>query len=728
MSKITSGLTTHQISADETGNSTKVLLTSAATYTGAWEDVTAFSTVAVAIKGNNATDGTLYIESSQDGGTTVNSVPYVVSDASFDLPHIWNVVETHIRIRYVNGTTAQTGHFQLQTKYSNSQQLGLLQEAGQVIDENTNVQVMKAVIAGETLDGNLEATGLYNNVSLLDNKALKTAIPPTVLFQRIRPVDPVIPSGSSITINPILNAEANVYDSGWISVSSYGGGSLVNIVSDVNLSVYVMNASDDQGNNIQGESVPTLNAIGGFSATVGAAFFDKYFRVVCVNTSGTTANEYSLRATGNQTAIPAVVTSIEQPVLGFYPAPITRSVAVGKNPNDTYINTPASGIADAMSTNTPLGIAGVFTTPWCPVESFGEIKVAMITDELVNTCLLQLSHDGVTIDTSLSLPPQPLGDSGNYGFIHALNPSLPYFRVVYTNGAVAQTLFKLTTTLLVASGNGFVGRATAVLDRYTDVKTSRVVNDPVDDRNFGLVNYQAQGRRFGTNKSVAASPETIWAGADNGGAALYTFPITAETLRVKAGGNVNDTSAGTGARTLTVYGLDDNWNEISETLTLAGASASAATTALFYRVNKVSIDTSGTYGGANTGVIVIENTTALQELAYVAAGEGNTSQCIYSVPAGKTLYMKKLNPQVSQNNSADISLYHIDNVDDFSAPYTSVRHLEWQVLDFTGTENVKFDTYPVFLEKNDIFFEGKKITGSGTAGVTIEFEFILVDN
>jgi hypothetical protein len=209
---------------------------------------------------------------------------------------------------------------------------------------------------------------------------------------------------------------------------------------------------------------------------------------------------------------------------------------------------------------------------------------------------------------------------------------------------------------------------------------------------------------------------------------IYVFPTTAETIRVKAGGNVFDTSAGLGARTITVEGLDDNWNEVSEVLTLAGASASSATTALFYRVNKVSVETSGIYGGSNTGVIVIENTTALEELAYVSAGEGNTSQSIFTVPAGKTLYLKKLNPQVSQNNSANISLYHVDNADDFSAPYTSVRHLEWQVLDFTGVENIKFDTYLKFDEKNDIYFEAQKETGSGTAGVTIEFEYVLVDN
>ena len=92
MGVITDSLVTHVISADETGNSTKVLLGAAGEFTGAWEDVTQHATAAVAIIGSLATDGTLYIESSQDGGTVVNSVPFTVPDTSFDLPHIWNVV------------------------------------------------------------------------------------------------------------------------------------------------------------------------------------------------------------------------------------------------------------------------------------------------------------------------------------------------------------------------------------------------------------------------------------------------------------------------------------------------------------------------------------------------------------------------------------------------------------------------------------------------------------
>lgn len=138
----------NEISADETGNSTKILLTAAATYTGAWEEVTNYTTVAVAIIGSLATDGTLYIEASQDGGTVVRSESFPVANATSDKPHIWNVVETHIRIRYTNGTTPQTGTFQLQTKYSNNQELGLLNSAGDTINADTALQIVKSVGTG----------------------------------------------------------------------------------------------------------------------------------------------------------------------------------------------------------------------------------------------------------------------------------------------------------------------------------------------------------------------------------------------------------------------------------------------------------------------------------------------------------------------------------------------------------------------------------------------------
>jgi hypothetical protein len=136
-----------------TANSTVVLLTSGATFTGAWEDVTNYTTVACAVLGSIATDGILYFDLSTDNGATFTSIPNMISDATFAVPRILNVVEQYVRIRYVNGTTAQTGTFSIQTKYSNGQELALLSSVDGSVTGETPTQVVKAVLVGVGPDG-----------------------------------------------------------------------------------------------------------------------------------------------------------------------------------------------------------------------------------------------------------------------------------------------------------------------------------------------------------------------------------------------------------------------------------------------------------------------------------------------------------------------------------------------------------------------------------------------
>lgn len=132
-----------------TANSTSGILASGATFTGTWEDVTKYSTAALTVLGSMVSSGTAYFDLSTDGGSTYTSVPNTVADASFALPRVLNIVESHIRIRYVNGDTAQTGTFSLQTKYSNAQPLGLLSSVGGSVTAETPASVHKTVHFGK---------------------------------------------------------------------------------------------------------------------------------------------------------------------------------------------------------------------------------------------------------------------------------------------------------------------------------------------------------------------------------------------------------------------------------------------------------------------------------------------------------------------------------------------------------------------------------------------------
>ena len=80
------------------------------------------------------------------------------------------------------------------------------------------------------------------------------------------------------------------------------------------------------------------------------------------------------------------------------------------------------------------------------------------------------------------------------------------------------------------------------------------------------------------HKFGRASVGTTYSPVTFGG--VYNTPQVAgaTTLRVKAG-DANDTAAGTGAREVTLIGLDETGAEVTEAVATAGAAASATTTA-----------------------------------------------------------------------------------------------------------------------------------------------------
>ena len=108
---------------------------------------------------------------------------------------------------------------------------------------------------------------------------------------------------------------------------------------------------------------------------------------------------------------------------------------------------------------------------------------------------------------------------------------------------------------------------------------------------------------FGFNSAVGTSAETMWTAG-----ATYTYPSTATALTVVSSSTDDDGSpAGTGARTVTIIGLDADYLEVSETVTMNGTT-NVTTTQTFLRVNEAYVATCGNTG-SNVGTITIANTT-----------------------------------------------------------------------------------------------------------------------
>ena len=136
---------------------------------------------------------------------------------------------------------------------------------------------------------------------------------------------------------------------------------------------------------------------------------------------------------------------------------------------------------------------------------------------------------------------------------------------------------------------------------------------------------------YGRAPAVVAATVSVW---PIGTAAVYTNPASASVLTIVSS-SANDAAAGTGARTIIIKGLDANYLEIEETVTLNGTT-NVLTIASFLRVHSMEVITVGS-GGVPAGNItaVITATT----YAIIPIGYTYSYNCNYTVPAGKTAYV-----------------------------------------------------------------------------------------
>jgi len=143
---------------------------------------------------------------------------------------------------------------------------------------------------------------------------------------------------------------------------------------------------------------------------------------------------------------------------------------------------------------------------------------------------------------------------------------------------------------------------------------------------------------FGYNPDVDTSRVTVWP---------YTgiLPLPAAALQMKvSSSSVDDTANGTGARTVFVAGLDANYNEISEIVTLNGQTA-VLTTQSFLHINNAYVATAGSGLSAAGDIYFGEGTVTagvpatVYDLIKFDYNQRITGS--YTIPAGYTGYVSQ---------------------------------------------------------------------------------------
>lgn len=135
--------------------------------------------------------------------------------------------------------------------------------------------------------------------------------------------------------------------------------------------------------------------------------------------------------------------------------------------------------------------------------------------------------------------------------------------------------------------------------------------------------------KFGYNSAISTAYEDVW--SPGGTLSLLS---AADTMNVSSASadDKGTPTAGTGARTIRLVGVDGSYNVITEDVTLNGQTA-VATTSSFLRVYRAYVLTAGT-GGVNAGAITIEDDGGSTTQCSIPAGYGQSEMAIYTIRAG----------------------------------------------------------------------------------------------
>lgn len=168
------------------------------------------------------------------------------------------------------------------------------------------------------------------------------------------------------------------------------------------------------------------------------------------------------------------------------------------------------------------------------------------------------------------------------------------------------------------------------------IKQLQATNSTAWEIALGEIDNATSIDKFGLNPSVGSSYETVWDGSN-----IYTYPSSAVTMTVTSAAGATDNGA-----EVTVIGLDANYVEVEETVTLAG-SGTATTTQTFLRVFRAYTsngqDVTDTVTIANGGVTYAQYSAEMQQ----------TLMAVYTIPADYVGYLVSGN--LSSQKDKDIT-------------------------------------------------------------------------
>lgn len=224
----------------------------------------------------------------------------------------------------------------------------------------------------------------------------------------------------------------------------------------------------------------------------------------------------------------------------------------------------------------------------------------------------------------------------------------------------------------------------------------------------------------GYNSGITTSAEPLW---DESTA--YTVLNTAMSSPYCVSTDANDTSAGTGARTIQVKGINSSYAAFTETLTMNGTSAVSLTNSTAQLINSVEVLTAGS-GGFNAGNIrcgtgTVTGGAPAVTHSFVGIGMNKSQASWYGVPANKTMICRDL-------SLASYGVTAAQTVQLFSDKYVNngiLKRSRLVALNQGGSSSVVLPGLLSYEEKTIVVF--RAFSAASTGPVTFFANCLLID-
>jgi hypothetical protein len=409
-------------------------------------------------------------------------------------------------------------------------------------------------------------------------------------------------------------------------------------------------------------------------------------------------------------------------------------------------------IGRTNSTNIPLATGATFTGSAAEILDYSMTNISVYSDQPSATdgLSIQQSCDGINWDITddFTIP-------ATSGKTFSVQNACKFYRLVYTNGGTAQTEFRLNSLFkknmtkpsshriqdpIIDDDDAELTKA--VLTGKDENGVFRNVNTTVDgdlsisDNSDGLaiakgdVSGHTFEHKFGNapDFDTADLEITVWDGAEDGEAwenMVYNYSSTADIDSISSS-DTGDTQE------IYVEGLNSDWELTNEIITLNGQNRVALANnyrRVFRAYNDNSVNLTG-------HVFVYVNDTLTGGVpddpenirAIIDPDNQQTEMAVYTIPAGKTGYMRDWYMSTSGGNKASSYVFKL-KARLFNKIFRTKHTSSMDQLSPIPYQH-KYEEPEVFPEKTDLEMRVQSIASPAVSNnaVSAGFDIVLIDN